>query len=67
MIMKSNIIVPVDGIAHAEKAARDKALRVLQMVKEREKKEEFITVRVDKITVKLIPRKKAIKLGIIKE
>lgn len=65
--MKSNIIVPVDGIAHAEKAARDKALRVLQMVKEREKKEEFITVRVDKITVKLIPRKKAIKLGIIKE
>jgi len=65
--MKSNIVVPVDGIAHAEKAARDKALRVLQMVKEREKKEEFITVRIDKITVKLIPRKKAIKLGIIKE
>ena len=63
----NNYSNPVDGITTAEKAALEKSRRLLAIYKEREKREGFITVRVDNHTVKLIKRSKAIKLGLIKE
>lgn len=65
--MSQNRTAPLDGVNSEERTLRDKALRALALVKEREKKEGIIAVRVDEKTIKLIPKKKAIKLGLIKE
>lgn len=63
----NNYSHPIDGISTAEKAAGEKARRLLAMVKEREQKEGVVAVRVDKLTVKLVRRSKAIKMGLIKD
>ena len=64
--MSQNRTASLDGINTSEKTLRDKALRALALVKEREKKEGVVAIRVDEKTIKLIPKKKAIKLGLIK-
>lgn len=63
----NNYSAPVDGIGVMEKAANEKAKRLLELAKEKERKEGVVAVRVDKHTIKLVKRSKAIKLGLIKE
>lgn len=65
--MNQNKTASLDGINSNEKTLRDKALRALALVKEREKKEGVVAIRVDDKTIRLLPRKKAIKLGLIKK
>lgn len=65
--MSQNRTTSLDGVNAEERTLRDKALRALALVKEREKNEGVVAIRVDDKTIKLIPKKKAIKLGLIKK
>lgn len=62
----NNYSKPLDGIGSEEKNISDRAKRLLAAAKEKEKKEGVVAVRVDKHTIKLVRKSKAIKLGLIK-
>lgn len=62
----NNYSKPLDGIGSEEKIINDRAKRLLAAAKEKEKKEGVVAVRVDKHTIKLVRKSKAIKLGLIK-
>lgn len=62
----NNYSKPLDGIGSEEKTINDRAKRLLAAAKEKEKKEGVVAVRVDKHTIKLVRKSKAIKLGLIK-
>lgn len=47
------------------KICHNKAKEALKLAKEQEKKRDLISIRVDEKTIKLMPREKAIKLGLI--
>lgn len=47
------------------KLCHNKAKEALRLAKEQEKKRDLISIRIDKNTIKLIPKEKAIKLGLI--
>ena len=59
-------VMDVEGLSSEEKVHRRKAEVLLAECKRREEKEDLVCVRVDRLTVKLIPRERAIKQGLIK-
>lgn len=61
----SAALIDIIGLSSDERRAREKAKALLAECKERESQEEMVTIRVDRQTVKRMPRSKAIKLGLI--
>ena len=62
----SAALIDINGLNSSERREREKAKILLAQCKEREAKEDLVTIRIDKQTVKRMPRSKAIKLGLIK-
>lgn len=58
-------LIDINGLNSSETKEREKAKIILAQCKEKEKKEDMVTIRIDKHTVKRMPRSKAIRLGLI--